>query len=403
MTEKIYMENPYLREIDADVVEKKYVNNKYYIKLNRTIFYPHLSGGQPGDKGTINGVEVLEAYEAGEDIVHVLGSNISGNRVKISIDWENRLDLMQQHTGQHLLSSVFYKLFNGDTVGFYIGKEYVYIDITKPSLTEEEAVNIEILANRIIYSNFEIKTGVVTPEELEKLPLRKQPTVNDNIRIVEIDGLDYSPCCGTHLNYTGEIGIIKIRKWEKKKGNIRVEFVCGKRALDDYSWKNKYINKIGTMLSSKDKDILDKFRKLVATKENLEKENRELRESLYKFKGEMFLSESQLKNNINFIYKEIVEMDYKELGLIANYLNAKDKLIQIYGIQNAEKGQFYISRSKDLDIDLQEIYKEISSKFEIKGGGNSNTVQGGSNIEDLIPIMKEFGNKLYEKTKVRKS
>ena len=106
MTEKVYLENPYLRQIDARIVDKKYVNNKYYIKTNKTIFYPNLAGGQPGDKGTINGIEVLDTYEEDHDIIHVLKDNVHSDKVQLSIDWENRFDYMQQHFGQHLLSSL---------------------------------------------------------------------------------------------------------------------------------------------------------------------------------------------------------------------------------------------------------------------------------------------------------
>ncbi len=394
MTVKFYLENPYIRELEAEIVEKKFINSKYYIKLDRTIFYPHLAGGQPGDIGTINGVEVTEVYEDKDDIVHVVTKNISGKKVKLSIDWDNRLDLMQQHTGQHLLSSVIYKLYNGETVGFNIGKDYVYIDINITDLTEEDAEKIELLANRIIYSNFKIMCYIVNKEELKNIPLRKQPIVNEDIRIVEIDNLDYSPCCGTHLRYTGEIGIIKIRKWEKKKGNVRIEFVCGNRALMDYTWKNKYIKDISLMLSSKDIDVLEKFNKLYAQKELLEKENRELRQSLYQLKGENFFGEAQHNNGISYIYKKVENMDFKELCFIANYLNTKDNLIQIYGLNNKNKGQLYISRSENLDIDLLKIFKGISEKYEIKGGGNSSTVQGGCKLSDLPNIMKDFLNTL---------
>lgn len=399
MTNKIYMENSYLRELEAEVLEKKYTNNKYYIKLNRTIFYPNLSGGQPGDKGTLNGVEILEAYEDGNDIVHVLNNNITGNKAIISIDWDNRLDLMQQHSGQHLLSSVFYKLYNGETVGFNISKEYVYIDITIPNLSEEEAEKVDYLANRIIYSNFNIKSYFASEEEIEKLPLRKLPTVSSNIRIVEIDGIDFSPCGGTHLNNTGEIGIIKIRKWERRKGLIRVEFVCGNRALHDYTWKNQYIKELGLLLTSKDKDILENIKKLYSSKDLLEKENRELRENLYRIKGDTILEGMETIGDIKFIYKELDNMDFKELGFIANYLSLNSSLIQIYGLKNEEKGQLYISRTKDIDINLQEIYREVASKFKIKGGGNSNTVQGGCDLKDLKPIMDLFLENIKKQNK----
>ncbi len=139
MNRRIYLNNPYLREIDARITSKVYENGKYYLKLNRTIFYPHLSGGQPGDKGTINGLQVLEVYEENDEIIHVIKENIHSDKVTLNIDWENRLDNMQQHTGQHLLSAAFYKLFNGETIGFHIGHDYVYIDVNLPELSEEDA------------------------------------------------------------------------------------------------------------------------------------------------------------------------------------------------------------------------------------------------------------------------
>lgn len=402
MTNKIYMENSYLREIEANVVEKKYLNNKYYVKLDRTIFYPHLSGGQPGDKGTINGIEVIETIEKEEDIIHVLKDNFNGNRVNLCIDWDNRLDLMQQHTGQHLLSAVFYKLFNADTSSFNIGERYIHIDIDKSTLSDDEAKQVEFLSNRIIYSNFKIKSYFIAKDKIENIPLRKQPTVDSNIRIVEIDSFDYSPCGGTHLNNTGEIGIIKIRKWERKKGKIRVEFVCGNRALTDYSWKNQYINEIGTRLSAKDVDVLNKVENLIASKESLEKDNRLLRESLYKLKGDALINDVQVKNGINFICKEIDDMDYKELGLIASQLNdSKEKLIQVYGIQNADIAQFYISLTKDIDINLKDIYQIISTKFDIKGGGNTNLIQGKCKTEDINSIMVMFIEQIVKENKTR--
>jgi alanyl-tRNA synthetase len=263
MTEKIYLENPYLRQIDARIVEKKYTNNKYYIKTNKTIFYPNLAGGQPGDKGTINGVEVIDTYEDGNDIIHVTKDNIHSDKVQLSIDWDNRFDYMQQHSGQHLLSAAFYKLYNGETVGFYIGTEYVYIDINMFHISEDEIEKIEEFANKIIFSNFIMKSYIIEKKEVDKLPVREEPVINSNIRIVEIDGIDFSPCCGTHLRNTGEIGMIKIRKVEKHNENIRVEFVCGNRALKDYTWKNKCIKEICNLLSCKEKDIFNKIKELL--------------------------------------------------------------------------------------------------------------------------------------------
>ncbi len=388
MTEKIYLVNPYLRQIDGRIVEKKYMNGRYYIKTNKTIFYPNLAGGQPGDKGTINGVEVLDTYEDGDDIVHVTKDNIHSDKILLSIDWDNRFDYMQQHSGQHLLSAVFYKLYNGETVGFYIGKEYVYIDIDIPYMSDDEIEKVEEFTNKIIFSNFSIKSYIIEKGAMDRLPVRKDPIVNSNIRIVEIDGIDFSPCCGTHLRNTGEIGMIKIRKVEKYKGNIRVEFVCGNRALKDYSWKNTCIKEISNLLSSKDKDVYNKVQKLYTQKETLEKENRALRDELYQYKSQKFLKESKLVKGKNCICRKFKDVEFKELNNIVSYLNSLNNNIIIFGIEGTETSQFIASRSSNIDINMKNILKEISQDMDIKGGGSPQTVQGGCKNDELDLILK---------------
>ncbi len=394
MTEKIYLENPYLRQIDARIVEKKYLNNKYYIKTNRTIFYPNLAGGQPGDKGTINGVEVLDTYEEGNDIIHVVKDNIHSDKVQLSIDWENRFDYMQQHSGQHLLSAVFYKLYSGKTVGFYIGKEYVYIDISIPNINKIHIEKIEEFANKIIFSNFQIKSYIIEKKDMEKIPVRKEPIVNSNIRIVEIDGIDFSPCCGTHVRNTGEIGMIKIRKVENYKGNIRVEFVCGNRALIDYSWKSNYIRNISNLLSTKDKNVYDRVKKLYSQKEVLEKENRALREELYKYKAQELLKKARLIKGVNFICHKFENIEPKEINSIVSHINTLKNNILILGLNNKNNANYIISRSSNININMKNIHNEITQNINIKGGGSPQTVQGACNREELDFVLEKFYEKI---------
>lgn len=390
MTIKFYLENPYVREIEGRIVDKAYRNGKYYIKLNRTIFYPHLAGGQPGDLGTINGVPVEEVYEENKYIIHVVKKNIHSNKVVLNIDWQNRLDNMQQHTGQHLLSASFYKLYNGETIGFHLGKDYVYIDINLPSLSAEEAKRIEIYANKIITSNFDIKAYYAEKDEIDNIPVRKKPTVNSNIRIVEIDNIDFSPCGGTHLKNTGEIGLIKIRKWENYKGNIRVEFVCGNRSLLDYRWKNEAINKISLLLSSKDIDSYEKVNLLYKQKNQLEKENRALKEENNKYNAkELFESSFKIKNTY-YISKVFENKEFKEINYIANYLGKKHNLVQIYGLKNGNEGQFLINVSQNININLTNILEEFSTKYNIKGGGTKNIIQGKVQLNKLEEILTRF-------------
>lgn len=394
MTNKLYLENPYLKEIDSRIIDKIYIDGKYYITLNRTIFYPHLSGGQPGDKGTINGVEVLEVYEEGVNIIHVVKENIHSDKVSLSIDWENRLDNMQQHTGQHLLSASFYKLYNGETIGFHIGQDYVYIDVALPSLSKDEIKKIERYTNRIISLNFPIQSFFIEKDKIDDLSLRKKPTVNSNIRIVEIENVDFSPCAGTHLRSTGEIGLIKIRKWEKYKGNIRIEFICGSRALYDYDWKNNTIKDISLLLSSKDKDVYEKVKILFTQKEELEKKNRKLREELNAYRSEDLLNNALKINNISFISNLFDNIDLKEMSSITSNLNDHPSVIQILGSKLDDTGQFIISRSKDINVDLKKIFEIVIENHDIKGGGSPNRVQGSCSIMDLEKILNIFSKEI---------
>lgn len=392
MTYKIFMDSPYLKEMDGKITKNEFKDNKSYIQVDKTIFYPHLAGGQPRDHGTINGLEVLEVYQEGQDIVHVVEGQLKTTRAHMAINWDRRLDMMQQHTGQHLLSSSFHRLFNAETIGFHMGEEYLTIDVKKPYLTEDEASQVEYLANKLVQSNFRVKSYFVDHSDLHKIPLRKDTSIeDDNIRILEIDSIDYSPCCGTHVSTTGEIGLIKIRKWEKYKGNIRVEFVCGVRALKDFSWKNTYIKEIGKLLSAKDTDVLDKVEQLYNTKESLEKENKYLRDEIYNIKGELFLKESILENDINYIIKEFQDVDMKEINLISSNLSrSQENLIQIYSLRTKELGQFLICKSKDLDINLKEVFDNVSSRIIIKGGGSPQMIQGSSCLAILDNVMNMF-------------
>lgn len=391
MTKKIYWENPYLYEIDALVEEKKIKDNKFYVKLNRTIFYPNMSGGQPGDKGTIDGVKVLDTYEEGNKIIHVLEKNISQLKVKLKIDSTVRFDLMQQHTGQHLLSGVFYNLYNAETVGFHLGEEYVTIDITLDEISIDEIRKVEQMCNKIIQSNFKVKSYFVTNDNVHLIPVRKPPTVNEDIRIIEIEGFDYSPCGGTHVSYTGEIGLIKIRKWEKYKGNIRIEFLCGNRAINDYTWKSDYIKTMANMLSSKDTDVLSKFEKIYQEKISLEKEIVSIKNDLMLFRSSILLSNGYSINNFNIIRENFINESFKDIGLLNSYIcNNNSNLVTIFTLTSDKGNQFIISKSRDLEIDLLKLYKDLSSKISVKGGGNNNTIQGNvppENLSELIDFV----------------
>jgi len=394
MTRKLYWENPYLHETEASIIKKEKKEGKYHVRLDRTIFYPDMSGGQPGDVGTINGERVIETIEHEDGLTHILESQVTGPKVKLSIQSDHRFDMMQQHTGQHLLSGVLYNLLGGETISFHLGKDYSSIDVTLTDMDHEEASNVEALCNRIIQSNFKVKTYIVNQEKLRLLPVRKAPSVDTNIRMVEIDGFDYSPCGGTHVNHTGELGLLKITKWDHYKGNLRIQFLTGQRAFVDYSSKFKSVRSISNLLSSSDDNIEAKVEKILMDKINLEKEVRSGREELISARSSVLVEGSEKIGDMSLISKVYDNFDFKALSHLGSHIsNNYERVVQIYGISNDGLGQFIISKSKDISIDLGNVYKQLAGEFKLKGGGNTNTVQGSVptvNLDSLLQRAREI-------------
>ena len=389
MTRKLYWENPYLHETEASIIKKEKKEGRFHITLDRTIFYPDMSGGQPGDIGTINGETVIETIESGDNLTHILKSEVTGPRVKLSIQSGHRFDMMQQHSGQHLLSGVLYNLLGGETISFHLGKDYSSIDVTLSDLEQEEVDNAEALCNKIIQSNFKVKNYFVDHEKLKLLPVRKAPSVAHNIRMVEIEGFDYSPCGGTHVNHTGELGVLKITKWEHYKGNLRIQFLTGQRAFMDYASKFKSIRTISNLLSSSDDDTAVKVEKLFKDKADLEREVRSGREELIATRSSLLVDGSEKLDGVRVIKKIYDNYDFKALSQLGSHIsNNYEMVVQIYGISNDGLGQFVISRSKDINLDLGNVYKQLSSEFKLKGGGNPNTVQGSVPTDNLDKLLQ---------------
>ncbi len=398
MTRKLYWDNPYLYEADASIIKKERKNGKFHVILDKTIFYPDMSGGQPGDVGTINGKKVLETTEKGGNLIHVLKSDISGQKLHMSIESDHRMDMMQQHTGQHLLSGVLYNLMGGETVSFHLGKDYSSIDVTLSDMTEDEAEKSELLCNKIIQSNFKVKSYSIDQEKVKLLPVRKPPSVVDNIRVVEIDGFDYSPCGGTHVNHTGELGLLKITKWEHYKGILRIQFLCGQRAIEDYSSKFKSVRSIAGMFSSADDGIEQKVQKLIQDKSLLEKESRDVKSEIIEMRSTHLMAGSSKFKDISIIKKLYDHYNFKELSQLGSYIsNENARVIQIYGISNEGLGQFMINKSRDIDLDLGNLYKALSSEFNLKGGGNPNTVQGSVPTDSLSALLDRCVELLMDK------
>jgi alanyl-tRNA synthetase len=250
MTERLYYNDCYLREFQARVLEV--ADDGRRVWLDRTAFYPS-SGGQPFDAGLLGGVAVIDVVDEDGRVAHVLERPIEPGEVSGEIDWTRRFDHMQQHTGQHLLSAVFDELLGITTVSFHMGAAVSTIDLNAASLEPRQIERVEERCAAIVA---EARPVLITFEDASAdLGLRKASERTGTLRIVAIDGLDRSACGGTHVRSTAEIGLIEIRKLEKIRGTVRVEFVCGLRALRAVRSDFRLLSEISRTLSAPFEDV----------------------------------------------------------------------------------------------------------------------------------------------------
>ncbi|GIM46255.1 alanyl-tRNA editing protein [Collibacillus ludicampi] len=380
MTRKLYYEDVYLREFTAHIVEIGTANGTPYVVLDQTAFYP-TGGGQPCDHGSIHGVRVVDVEKVGERIVHHLAEPLSlessDPRVYGQIDWDRRFDHMQQHTGQHILSAAFEQLFHGETVGFHLGRETVTVDITLPALDQEIVQQVESLANRIVFENRIIQARFVEPEELKQLPLRKPPQVRENIRIVTITDFDHNPCGGTHPERTGEGGPIKILSWERYKGHVRVEFVCGWRALKEMSEKQQILRQLILQLTCGEHELPANVIRLLDERKDKEKALQEACSKLLDFEANEWVKQSVPRHGIHLVTRTFAERSMQEMQRLAQQITARDPLAVVLFVSGGTKTQLVFARGSDVRVEMNALLKETLPLIAGKGGGTPAIAQGG--------------------------
>jgi alanyl-tRNA synthetase len=378
-SEKVFQQNSYLTELMAEVVSCTKKDDRYEVILDKTIFYPHMSGGQPKDEGTINGIKVVDVQEHGDEIIHVLKEQVSG-KVKLSIDFNVRFDYMQQHTGQHILSYAFSELFNGNTVGFHLSSSYTTVDIDI-MLSEDMIEQAEQLSNKIIYENKFITSKVYDYEEALKLNLRKAPIELDKLRIVSIDGYDSCACGGTHVAHTGEIGIIKVTKTEKYKNGTRVEFLCGKRALNDYASKNKNIFVMAQLLTCGTDLLVDNIDKVLIENKKLKKDLSNLNSQLNDYKAKEYKSNALVKDGISYVFVHS-DNDVKDLRFICSKIIEDNSFVAVLTSEVDGVCNLVIGQSKNMNLEIKQVFEKCKAIINGKGGGNNYLLQcSGSELK----------------------
>jgi len=389
MTLRLYYEDAYCTEFDARILRSVQGDRGTTgIILDRTCFYP-ASGGQPCDRGSLDTQLVLEVLEDNGEIVHWIAGKLQGPSVHGRIDWTRRFDHMQQHTGQHILSQAFLRLLGAQTVGFHLGEESSTIDLDQPNLDATKAESVEELANEIVFSDRPVIIQFVGPDELAALQLRKVPTVEHDIRVVNIEGFDRSPCGGTHCSRTGEVGPIAIRKWERRGKVVRVEFLCGWRALHDYRWKTATINEMALAFSVKDRELADAVARLMQEAADNRRELHRLRDELLAAEAARLLTEATRWKDTKIIVRAFGERELQQVRRLASLITEGQRTIALLGICG-KRARLVFACTRDLAVDVAALLKTTCLTFGGNGGGQPHLAQGGGFPGDKLDEALDF-------------
>ena len=386
-TERLFDQDVRRTEFEGKALERR--ADKNAVILNQTCFYPE-SGGQLPDAGTLNGIPVTDVQEEGEAILHFLDGAMPEGTVQGRVDWEKRFDHMQQHTGQHLLSGAFDQLARAMTVGFHMSAEYCTIDLRIPGLDPELADRVEDLANQVVFEDRPVKVLLLSREEAQRLPLRKKPPDLESLRVLQIANFDYSACGGTHCQRTGEVGVVKIASWEKIREDVRVEFLCGGRALRDYRWRNMSINRMAGELSIAGRDLEPAFRRLRQENADKGKRIKELLEEALKYEAERLFKETEASGSFRLVIKVFPDRDPEEVRGLANRIAEHPGTVALLAAAG-DKANLVFARSADLSFDMNLLMKEAVTRIKGKGGGRPNFAQGGGPLDpDLLSVLREL-------------
>lgn len=258
MTEKLYDQDPRLLTFTATVCScEEAKDGRYAVRLDKTALFPE-EGGQGPDKGTLNGAAILHtSIDKENNITHFLAAPFAvGSTVTGRVDWTQRFDYMQQHTGEHILSGLVHTHFGYNNVGFHLGERETTLDFDGP-LTLEDVRKMERLVNEVIHKNLPVKVSFPSKEELAAMDYRSKIELEGPVRIVEIPGVDICACCAPHVAYTGEIGLLKVTDVQSHRGGVRITILCGSRALADYTSKQDTVSALSALLSAKPELIVD--------------------------------------------------------------------------------------------------------------------------------------------------
>jgi len=381
MTQRLYYTDAYLRVFTSRIVAvepRGSWGDRPGVILDQTAFYP-TSGGQPHDTGTLAGIAVVDVVDADEAVVHVLEgvagspSVAAGAEVRGAIDWERRFDHMQQHTGQHVLSAVFARVLGAETVSVHLDGSST-LDLAIPALSSEDARRVEDEANRIVLENRPVTVRFVAAEEAERLGLRRPPRRSGTIRVVEVEACDRSACGGTHVRTTGEIGPLMLRRWERTKGQIRVEFFAGWRALADYRWKHALVSEWSARLTVGDRELGAALERLAREARERERALAEARARLLTYEAAERLAAVPASSGRKVLRLAVSGRDPNEVRQLVREMTGREACVVLVG--DEATGRLYFARSPGDGPGMAAVIGHVCGAVGGRGGGTAEFAQG---------------------------
>ena len=364
--EKLYEENPFLTHFPAQVESCTQGKKGFDISLNQTAFYPE-GGGQPYDTGLLGGVHVLEVHEREGRVVHTCDGPLEvGTQVEGTIDWERRFDLMQHHSGEHIVSGIAHAKWGCENVGFHMGTDVITIDLNVV-LDEQQLQELEEAANRYIWEDHPISITYPTPEELAVLAYRSKKELTGRVRIVSFPGADTCACCGTHVASSAQVGLVKLLSVQKFREGVRIELVCGGRALQHLSRALEQNRQVSNLLSAKVFETADAVQRL-------QEENAALKSRILTMEEQHFAA-------LAAQYEQAGDVLLFEEGLSPDGLRRLcDQILRVCGGRCAcfsgQDGQGYKYAIGQKDGDLRAFVKALNQALNGRGGGKPGFVQG---------------------------
>lgn len=393
MTERLYYDDPHSTEFDATVVRIAPRDRQRAVWLDRSSFYP-TSGGQPFDTGSLGSNRVVDVEDDDDgDVVHVVegsGPLEVGQRVHGVVDVARRLDHIQQHSGQHVLSAAIVRLLGVPTVSFHLGADTTTIDVAR-ELTAGEMARVEDEANRVVWEDRPVSIRYASAEEAAAMPLRKEPVRTGRLRLIDIENFDLSACGGTHVRRTGEIGVIAIAGWERFKGGQRIEFLCGRRALTRFRMLRDSTTAAVRLLSVLPADLAGAIERLQADAKEQKRSMGALQLELARHQAVEFAAQAETHARGRLILK-ILDLDANGLKTLALSIVSAPGFIVIL-VSRSAPALIVAARSADIAVSCQEIVAAMTGQFGGRGGGKPDLAQGGglnASPEAVLDALRQW-------------